>query len=132
MFDIVNILWFETTIRAIISIFINVSYIWRDSVGKSLSFNGIYLKILYHDKCIIYLKIYRVVIIRSKDRDPSLVKLYWYDYSKMCGSEVMCSKKMYTPWSQIDGIIIIIEKFESYKSFLSQGSYKSFLSQGSS
>jgi len=28
------------------------------------------LKIFYHDNLIIYLKIYRVVIIRSRDRDP--------------------------------------------------------------
>ena len=42
-------------------------------MGQSLSFNGIHLKIFYHDNFIIYLKIHREVIIRSRDRDPSLV-----------------------------------------------------------
>jgi hypothetical protein len=31
------------------------------------------LKIFYHDNFIIYLKIHREVVIRSRDRDPSLV-----------------------------------------------------------
>jgi len=32
-----------------------------------------YLKIFYHDNLTLYLIIYRVVIIRSRDRDPSTV-----------------------------------------------------------
>ncbi len=50
----------------------------RDSASKSLSFNRIHLKIFYHDDFIIYLKICRVVIIRSRDRDPSLVIYIYY------------------------------------------------------
>ena len=79
LFSYSELFQFETTIKAIIWFFINVSYIRWDSARKSLkSFNWIHLKIFYHDNLITYFKIYRVIIKRSRDRDPSLVNIYRY------------------------------------------------------
>jgi len=56
--------------------------------------------------------IIQVIIIKKK----LSIRIYLYDYFKMCCSEVMCSYKLYTPWS-------IHRKFTA-DNFFSRGSHE--------